>query len=371
MKIAYMMLVDWHWIKQRPHFIAEGLAQKHDVTVFYQFRYGINGKQKNRTTDLKLRPIFVIPRGDRISALRKINKKIKKWIISRYIEENGVDCVYLTYPDQIDLIPSNYAGRIVYDCMDDHSAFLSGADEKRNLEKLEQTLMERADHVLVSSEKLREVLLQRYDSVDRKQITVVRNAFNGKIIDNKDDNNRNQPSENAPFTVAYFGTISKWFDFELLQKSVADFPNVKYILMGPIAGVSIPDSSNIEYRGIVEHDVLFEAISDADCLIMPFVVNEIVESVDPVKLYEYINFQKNILCVEYSEIRRFEPFVSFYSDYASYRQQLEKLLRCNALKYTEEQRRCFLSSNDWGSRVEAIEALLEQTQTERGKHGSS
>jgi hypothetical protein len=109
----------------------------------------------------------------------------------------------------------------------------------------------------------------------------------------------------------------------------------------------------------VEHDALYDSVSDADCLIMPFVVNEIIESVDPVKLYEYINFQKNILCVEYPEIKRFDSFVYFYSDYESYKQQITHLMRSNVRKYTEEERRAFLQSNNWASRVSVIETLLE------------
>ena len=46
---------------------------------------------------------------------------------------------------------------------------------------------------------------------------------------------------------------------------------------------------------------------------MPFILNELIESVDPVKLYEYINFEKNIICIKYDEILRFKDFVYFYN----------------------------------------------------------
>lgn len=359
MKIAYIMLVDWRWIKQRPHFLAEELAKEHDVTVIYQFRYGIKGKQKNKTENLKLKPMYVVPRGDRIPVLRRINKRIKKWIIDRYVKKEQPECIYATYPNQVELIPDGYTGRIIYDCMDDHSAFLSDQQEKQALEKQEKELLERANHVLVSSEKLREVLQKRYDCVDKVRMTIVRNAFNGHVLEYRGEAEKSTCSQQRPFTIAYFGTISKWFDFELLQKSIADFPDIQYILMGPVAGVTIPNSPNIVYRGTVEHDALYDAVSDVDCLIMPFVVNEIIESVDPVKLYEYINFQKNILCIEYQEVKRFDPFVYFYSDYETYMQKITCLMRCNMRKYTEEQRINFLHSNDWASRVAEINLLLE------------
>ena len=82
----------------------------------------------------------------------------------------------------------------------------------------------------------------------------------------------------------------------------------------------------MEFMGTVEHNKLYSAVKDSTALIMPFKVNKIIESVDPVKLYEYINFNKNILTIKYNEINRFDKFVYFYSDYTEYKKQLEKLL---------------------------------------------
>lgn len=360
-RIAYIMQVDWRWIKQRPHFIAEGLARNYEVTVFYQFRYQLRGFQNNTAKGVKLKPMFVIPRGDRVDALRKVNLKIKKWIFQRHIKRDQSDWIYMTYPDQIHLLPKDYSGNILYDCMDDHIAFLSDIAEKRLLEKEESKLVRRANHVVVSSEKLKAVLLERYGNDVEKKITIVRNAFNGEIVESNTVGNIPLEKENRKFKIVYFGTISKWFDFDVLLKSAEDFPNIQFRLFGPVDGVEIPVSPNIEYLGTVEHDELLGAVADADCFIMPFVVNEIIESVDPVKLYEYINFQKNILCVEYAEIKRFEPFVYFYSGYASFKQQIEKLLVCNALKYTQQQRLQFLYDNNWESRIETLESVLKET----------
>lgn len=52
-----------------------------------------------------------------------------------------------------------------------------------------------------------------------------------------------------------------------------------------------------------------------DCLIMPFILNDIISDVDPVKLYEYISMGKNIISVKYREVKRFEKFVYFYREF--------------------------------------------------------
>ena len=39
MKILYLMHVNWHWIRQRPHVLADQLAVHHDVTLVHFAMY--------------------------------------------------------------------------------------------------------------------------------------------------------------------------------------------------------------------------------------------------------------------------------------------------------------------------------------------
>ena len=221
------------------------------------------------------------------------------------------------------------------------------------MQQQEKALVQRADRILVSSEKLMEVLQERYGAENLSKITLVRNGYNGSVL-----NTPAAPSSSdGAYTLSYFGTISSWFNFDYVVRSLEDFPKLSYLLMGP-AEVEIPAHPRLRYIGTVEHSKLPEATKDAQCLIMPFLRNEIIDAVDPVKLYEYINFNKNILCIRYPEIQRFEPFVHFYTDYESYCRQLQLLMDSTGVKYTCAQRQDFLSSNNWESRVAQIEKLL-------------
>lgn len=354
--IVYVMQVDWNWIKQRPHFLAEELAKNNRLTVMYQHRYRRKGYQKRGSQGLKLKPIYVIPRGDRYGILRKVNYKLKNAAIRYQTKRNKADALYLTFPDQVDAISKNYTGTVVYDCMDNHPAFVKDPEARKTVEQQEARLLEKADIVLVSSLKLEEELMNRYGKNYKEKIHLVRNGYNAQ--DRKSQNV--DKKDNKRYTVAYFGTISSWFNFAFLEESLKIFPDLQYRLMGPLAdGVQIPAHERISYCGTVEHSALGKAVADADCLMMPFVVNEIIESVDPVKLYEYINFNKNILCVQYPEVQRFEPFVYFYTDYKSFIEKLRELAGTQTIKYTDLQRRTFLQDNSWTRRAETIEQLLE------------
>lgn len=355
MKIAYLMNVDWNWIKQRPHFIAEELSKNNNITVFFQKRYLQKGYQKRSYNHMNIIPLYVIPRGDRYRFLRKVNIIIKKNIIMKYAKKYDFDWVYTTYPDQIDLI-REFQGKIVYDCMDNHPAFISNDESKKEeLIKQEKELVTKADKIFCSSEKLKQVLLECYGYHLENKITVVRNGYDGKIID-KSTIKLNKMKNR--YILSYFGTISSWFNFEFIKKSLEDFPEIEYHLYGPVAGTQIPNSSRIKYFGTVEHDKLYSAVSDSDCFIMPFILNDLIQAVDPVKLYEYINFNRNILCVYYKEIERFDPFVFFYNSYDSYKKQIESLLHLKTIKYSDIQRINFLKDNNWSQRVKQIQKNL-------------
>lgn len=360
-KILYIMHVDWRWIKQRPHFIIEGLAEKFEVTALYQYRYNNKTLQKRQGNDngVKINPIFVIPKGDKYRFLKGINNLIKKIVVNMTVRQSLPDFMITTFPDQFFLIPPKFEGSLIYDCMDNHVAFISNEEQRQIMQHNEAKLIERSDIILVSSEKLKTVLIERYGIRHLSKIFLIRNGYNGNIIDKKNITNQIQCSNEDDLLITYVGTISTWFDFDLLQKSLADFKNLRYEIIGPIIdGINVPRSDRIKYIGIVEHEMLNDFVENADCLIMPFKVNEIIESVDPVKLYEYINFNKNILTVRYKEIERFQPFVHFYSDYDSYKEQIQSLLDNKSLVYTQEERCKFLNKNNWKNRIDEVVKIL-------------
>ena len=182
---------------------------------------------------------------------------------------------------------------------------------------------------------------------------LVRNGYDGNIASV-------MPKRRAQrYTFCYFGTISHWFNFEYVLKSLNDFPDLQYLLIGPIeGGTSIPSHNRLIYMPPIKHEELTEATKEADAFIMPFELNELILSVDPVKLYEYINFGKDILCVKYSEIERFDPFVFFYDDYDSFHNQIGKMMDSSERKYSDEERLSFLEQNTWVHRVESIISIL-------------
>lgn len=78
-----------------------------------------------------------------------------------------------------------------------------------------------------------------------------------------------------------------------------------------------------------------------------FYLTDVVQSVDPVKLYEYIFLDKPIVCVRYPEIERFAPYVEFYETKDQFNAAIQRLLTTGSQSIHGRQADIFLEKNTW------------------------
>ena len=105
---------------------------------------------------------------------------------------------------------------------------------------------------------------------------------------------------------------------------------------------------------IAPHELVFSVMEQSDALIMPFVLNELILSVNPVKLYEYIYSGKPCLAPRYGESECFGDFVYLYESINHCQDIIKSLIGGKGAKHTEEECRAFALSNTWKERVEKI-----------------
>ncbi|MFR4697112.1 MAG: hypothetical protein ACLT8V_00275 [Streptococcus salivarius] len=70
--------------------------------------------------------------------------------------------------------------------------------------------------------------------LDESKIEVVRNGYNGDVLMFR------LKKKAKKYVLAYVGTISHWFDFDILLKSLKDFKNIEYRLIGPVMELQFP-----------------------------------------------------------------------------------------------------------------------------------
>jgi len=249
---------------------------------------------------------------------------------------------------------------LIYDCMDDALEFPGvKGDAKLTafLSEQEQGLLDRCQHVFASSDHLARRLEQRYRVA--APITVVNNAI--FLYEGVPDAAR-VASRDATrgVRIAYIGTISEWLDFPLILRSLEANAGVVYDLSAPVAaGVAIPRHERIVHHGPIQHAEVFAAMARSDLLVMPFVVNELIRSVNPVKLYEYIYSGVPTLAVRYGETEKFAPYAYLYENADEFLRYVQ-LVAQGALPARKTPTECveYARQSPWASRARAILDVL-------------
>ncbi|WP_299159457.1 glycosyltransferase [uncultured Tenacibaculum sp.] len=354
-KMLYIMHVSWYWIKQRPHFLAENLNEYFDVTILY----------KKSLTDFLTRStipnncigIFQFPLS-RFQIIAKLNRFIYRQYVKKYLK--NVDCLWMSsaidYSSISDIIDIKL--NLVYDCMDDVCEFpkYKKEPEASKIINKEKKFVERANNIIVSSNWLKQVIYKRYGI--KKNIHLINNAIDQNFLHKNLLNKEiSYPLKKAYVDIMYIGTISEWLNFEIIQKALDDFSELRLILIGPL-GSEIPTHNRIIHLGAKAHVELPLFMAKADALIMPFIVNDLILSVNPVKLYEYIFAGKPVITCNYKEIEQFNEFVYAYNDDEDFLQLINNLMLGNLSVKSKEERTNFLKINSWKERSLDISKII-------------
>ena len=175
-KLIYFINVPWGWIKQRPQFLAEELANFYDITVvnidlFWK-------RQKSTVKGLKILNIYRLP-FEKIKFISWISKKIVSFQLN-YYSRREYNIVWLTSPSLMPVAAKFFTRRfVVYDCMDDMLEFPNNIKQQHAIMEREKQLYSLADIVFTSAEYLKSKLYKRYGD---KKIVVVNNAVTSNIL---------------------------------------------------------------------------------------------------------------------------------------------------------------------------------------------
>lgn len=364
-KVLYFSLVTWKWIKQRPHFVALELAEsnKFKVDYTYQTLYDKYMPKDNSSfvkNDIKENKNF------RIKPFKIFPANCKKFIILNSILSIiktsfwHYDKIILTHPNQLDFffmkVQQLKGTKFYYECMDNYEGW---EDNKEGFLEKQRRLISSSKHVIVSAEKLKNKLINLY-GLKEKFVTVIRNGYDSKLFEKyeKFDTKLKHPS------VSYIGTIDDWFDFESVVSYAKENNDVTFNIIGPINDkvkkeINKIKEKNIIFWGPVEHNKVPKYIEDSDVLIMPFIVNDIIEYVDPVKMYEYLYMKKNVVTTYWKELDQFNDLVLFYSNKEEFKKQLEKAFK-HSLVENNKYKKIIIDSK-WHNRLKNYIKIIEKS----------
>ena len=361
MKILYFAPIPFDRLKQRPQYLAEGLAKEHELIYVEPtvsiMKYLMRGGETPGARQRCISETLCVMRLDgRRTAHRSMEAILPLLCVSerRQIRPllQWADLVWIGYSPWYSII-RQYQGKLVFDKMDDDQKITYNPLLKKLITRTEPELIERADMVIVTAQRF-------YDEIKpiKEQTYLVRNATD------IEQERKEQPAlKKEPDTCVfgYIGLISHWFDMDAVSAILDADEKNRVILVGPTE-ISKYEHPRLKYVGMVPKEEISGWIESFDVCLYPFKQSDFLDTINPVKVYEYLAHGKPVLAANSVEIRTCPANIERY--------ETEEDL-CRILKskkeggwtvpfQTEQEKRVFIRANNWNARTTQIISLLEK-----------
>lgn len=268
--------------------------------------------------------------------------------IARQLWGENVRIVHWIYkPDQMQFLPEN--ADFIYEVYDDYTLDFSSGEILKDMAEQEPRTLAKARHVFFTSD-----VLSNRKSVHARSSTMVPNgvdfeAFRKHAVE-KDAFANGRP------TVGYLGNLSDFFDWETMGDVCQLLPEVDFIFHGQVemhrlksrqeAVQKLMDLPNTLFTGRVSRPVGAAAVARYDVLTIPFVVNDAMHAVNPLKLWEYFAVGLPVVSSPMHTIQLPDPVLRVAHNTEEWVAALRAAIAERDPKLTEE-RLALARSTDW------------------------
>ncbi|MDQ3700490.1 MAG: glycosyltransferase, partial [Chloroflexota bacterium] len=249
------------------------------------------GRTANVAPGLRVARLLVLPwRGRRPVAW--LNQRLVRWRLAQALGtltvERPVLWLRLPTPELVDQLPQLGARAVVYDCMDDYSAYPHyRAPERRRLQEVEQRLVAQADLVVT----LTEAIAGRFPTAtDRVRIVPL-----GVDLERFGHSMGAEPVDLAQLPrprLGMVGGLDGRIDLDLLYRLATAEPHWSIVLIGPrLGGLNVgplADLSNVHLLGPRPYENVPEYLAGLDVCLIPYRRGSWADGCFPTKLHEYL-----------------------------------------------------------------------------------
>jgi UDP-galactopyranose mutase len=276
----------WDFVYQRPQHLLSRFAKQRRV-FFVEEPTFEDGPMHLDVTERECGVRVVVPRLPKELQSEGALDSVQRGMIDRLFAEHNITHHILWYYTPMARAWTKHLqpAAIVYDCMDELSAF-KGAPSA--LKERETELFKCADLVFTGGHSLYEVKRHQHknvfafpSSIDAPHFAQARSA--------QDD-----PADQADIShprLGFFGVIDERMDIELLERIAQAKPDWHLVMVGPVVKIDpadLPRRPNIHYLGGKSYKELPSYLAGWDVALLPFARNESTRFISPTKTPEYL-----------------------------------------------------------------------------------
>lgn len=276
----------WNFVYQRPQHLLSRLARDHRIVFMEEPMTGSSNNFLERISACRgvevLRPHIT----SETHGFDDGNVDLLHEMVSDYLRANCIDdyAIWLYTPMALPIARQLSASAIVYDCMDELSAFKNASP---HLIKRENELFGVADIVFTGGPSLYESKKSKHSNVHCFPSSVDAAHFAPRI--NVEDHvaQKDIPTPR----MGYYGVIDERIDIELVAALADARPDWQVVMVGPVVKIdpdSLPRRSNIHWLGQRSYEDLPRFARGWDVCLLPFALNESTRFISPTKTLEYM-----------------------------------------------------------------------------------
>ncbi len=291
----------WNFVYQRPQHLISRFTKCY--RVFFVEEPFFDAPQDH--LDISVSPenvTIVVPRLQGDWGRPDVQLRIQE-LLERFFQEEEISNYLFWYYTPMALkFSSDFSPSfIVYDCMDELSAFKAASPE---LKQMEQELMSRADVVFCGGQSLYEAKKKFHprtyvfpSSIDKNHFAQARTIS----VDTPDQVEIPHPR------IGFFGVIDERLDIDLLEQVARLRPTWNFIMIGPVVKIdpqTLPNFHNIHYLGARQYAELPKYLAGWDVAMIPFAHNESTRFISPTKTPEYLAAGKPVVSTPIIDVIR-------------------------------------------------------------------
>jgi glycosyltransferase involved in cell wall biosynthesis len=355
----------WDFVYQRPQHLLSRLAEHYRIVFFEEPVFQHGEPALNVTTPIPnlmvCRPTTPVDapgfHDDHLPYLRAMVRELG--------EEHEAPIVWFYTPMALPLLNELEPSLVVFDCMDELSAF---HNPPKQLVQREEALLKAADIVFTGGPSLYNAKRHRHPNVhcfpSSVDIAHFRQALERGAV--------HEPQRGIPGPrLGFYGVIDERFDTGLVAQLAASRPDWHIVLVGPVVKIdpkALPQGPNIHYMGQQPYAELPRFLAGWDVCLMPFAMNESTRFISPTKSLEYMAAELPIVSTPVKDV------ADMHSDVVEIAETpAEFIAACErALQLDDDARRKMvglmrekLSRTSWTATAASMRELIDERIEER------
>ncbi len=375
--LIFVSMENWDDTWRRNQFLCAGLARRYPATRILfvgpaidisngirRGRLELNWKCTRTLSELPnitlTNPIKLMPNTLPIG--RRINERMERLLVRREQDRLGIrnPTLWLNPHYALHMAGAMNERAVVYDITDDWTSLTQSRALKRLVETQDNELCHRADAVIVCSQRLYEMKRAK-----ARNLYLIPNGVHAEhyanVLDGTDPI-RGRAARWPKPVLGYTGTIHPdRVDVDLIAALSQAVPEGTIALVGPNMlrpqdEALLKRRSNVALTGAIPYSEIPETMRAFNVCITPHRVTPFTESLNPIKLWEYLAAGKPIVSTDVAGFRDYSQFVRIAIDQDGFlRAVREALAEDGALG---EPRRAEARRHSWNVRLDAVETVL-------------